>query len=803
LQTYNKTEGEVPRKADELRAQLDEAQDILRAIRGGEVDALVISGSHGDQVYTLKGAEHPYRVMVEAMNEGAVTLTVDGTIFYSNRSFAAMLKMPLEGVIGSTMGRFVLAEDLPGYETLIRQGQESSSKGEVRLRARDGSIVPVYLSISALEPAPTDSVCAIVTDLTEHKRNQELVASETLERTIRVEAEAGRQRIANTLESITDSFFAMDREWRITHVNQRAAAIYGQTRAELIGKVFWDFFPQDRMTEVDNQYHKAMAERVPVHFEGRSRIAEGSWFEMHVYPTEEGLAVYFRDITERKNAEEKLRRSEAYLAEGQRISHTGSWAVKFPSGDVIWSEELFRIYGLDPATTKLSQQMAFQLVHLEDRPLVQEAFERAVREKSDYAVEHRAILADGSLKHLHALGHPVLNESGTLTEYIGTVVDITERKRVEEQLRRSEAHMAEAQRLGHIGSWIWNVATGDCFWSQEHFHIFGLDPETFKPTKENTQRLIHPEDLPSVEQTLERAIRERSNFEVEYRIVRPDGSIRYHRGLGHPLVRESGELEFVGTVLDVTERRRAEEALQKAQAELAHVTRVTTMGELTASIAHEINQPLGAIVTHGQACLRLLSREPPNLDKSREVIERMISDGLRASEVIRRIRALLGKTTPEETWLSLNEVIQEVIPLVASELVRTEVRLRTELAADLPPVRGDRVQLQQVILNLIVNGKDAVSGEGWQPRELLVSSRKSTPEEVLVAVRDSGTGLDPRDSERIFDAFFTTKPGGMGLGLSISRTIVEAHGGRLWATSNEGRGATFQLALPTGGESRP
>jgi signal transduction histidine kinase len=251
---------------------------------------------------------------------------------------------------------------------------------------------------------------------------------------------------------------------------------------------------------------------------------------------------------------------------------------------------------------------------------------------------------------------------------------------------------------------------------------------------------------------------------------------------------------------EMIERKRAEAALHEARAALAHVTRVMTMGELIASIAHEVNQPLGAIVTNGQACLRLLARESPDLNMSREVIERMISDGMRASEVITRMRTLLKKNDAEKALLHVNEIIQDVIAFTSPELIKSEIRLRTALAVDLPLVLGDRVQLQQVILNLLLNAKEAMSGAGWKPRELFITSLASSSGEAVVAVRDSGPGLDPRDYDRIFDAFFTTKAEGLGLGLSISRRIIEAHGGRLWATSNEDQGAIIQFALPAGGK---
>jgi C4-dicarboxylate-specific signal transduction histidine kinase len=284
---------------------------------------------------------------------------------------------------------------------------------------------------------------------------------------------------------------------------------------------------------------------------------------------------------------------------------------------------------------------------------------------------------------------------------------------------------------------------------------------------------------------------------------RAEGALRSaHEELEQRVVERTRELEAVNEDLrkEIAERKHAEEALGTAQSELAHATRAMTLGELTTSIAHEVNQPLGAIVTNGQTCLRLLSRDAPDLEGTLEAIEAIIGDALRASEVIKRIRAFLKKGGTERTPLNINEPIRGVISLAVYELVKNQVSLWEDLAADLPPVLGDRVQLQQVVLNLILNAIQAMSGEGWQPRELLMSTQQNKPDEITVAVRDTGQGFDARDGERMFNAFFTTKEGGLGLGLSISRTIIEAHGGKLWATTNEGKGATFQFTLPTTGE---
>jgi PAS domain S-box-containing protein len=376
--------------------------------------------------------------------------------------------------------------------------------------------------------------------------------------------------------------------------------------------------------------------------------------------------------------------------------------------------------------------------------------------------------------------------------------EISRRKGFEEELRRSEAYLAEAQRLSHTGSWAFNVATRRFIHSsEEHFRMFGFDPREGMPVWEDWVRRIHPDDRKRTIETLRQKLRDRSDYELEFRIVHPDGTIKHIHTLGHPGLNPSGDLvNFVGTSVDMTERKRAEEARLDAQNKLAHANRVTTMGHLTASIAHEVNQPITATVTNAETALRWLDHRPPDLEEVQQALVRIIKDGNRAGDVIGRIRDLIKRAPPREDRFDINGVIREVVALTRGEAVKNGVSVQTELVDGLPPIRADRVQLQQVILNLIINAVEAMSGVKDGSRELLISSRKAESDGVLVAVRDSGPGLASATLEHLFDAFYTTKSGGMGIGLAICRSIIEAHGGRVWASPNTTRGAVFQFNLP-------
>ena len=356
---------------------------------------------------------------------------------------------------------------------------------------------------------------------------------------------------------------------------------------------------------------------------------------------------------------------------------------------------------------------------------------------------------------------------------------------------RTERYLAEGQRLSHTGSWAENKITGEVFWSDEMFRIFAYEPGTSITFQKIIEERVHPDDRAAFVQTAETTMREKRDIDLEHRIVFPDGSIRFHHVVAHPIVNAAGEVvEIFGTTMDITDRTMAMESARRAQMELAHVTRLTTMGELVASIAHEVNQPLAAVVTNGNASLRWLDGEPPNLREVRDATERIIASAMRASEIVSRIRSLVAKKEAERVALDINDVVRGVLALSAAEMRRYGVSLQTDLAVDLRAVFADPIQLQQVMLNLIINAIDAMRADTCRERTLVVRSEQAQ-NRVLVTVKDSGCGISPEDQPRIFDPFYTTKSGGIGMGLAISRSIIQAHGGAIWMTPQAAGGSAF------------
>jgi PAS domain S-box-containing protein len=398
---------------------------------------------------------------------------------------------------------------------------------------------------------------------------------------------------------------------------------------------------------------------------------------------------------------------------------------------------------------------------------------------------------------------PVLVGSALFDEQHGQgvsfVLDLTERKRAEEALRRSEAYLAEAQRLSHTGTSVFD-ATRTVYWSEESYRIFGLDPLRGVPDDEIVMQRIHSDDRNRVREVLREASRLKREYVVDYRVVLPDGTLKYLQSSGHPLFSADGELrEYVATHVEVTERIRAQEQAEKLrqlEADLAHMNRLSIMGELTASLSHEILHPIATARNNARAATRFLEMKPPNLGEVREALSCIVRDADRAKDIVGRVRDHVKKAPPRKDQFEVNEAIEEVIGMVRSAIDKNKVSVRTDFVANSIRVEGDRVQLQQVVLNLILNAIEAMNSVEQGARELSIRTEQHQLGGVLVAVCDSGPGIDQEHFARVFDPFYTTKASGLGMGLAICRSIVDAHGGRLWVGANEPQGAVFQFTLP-------
>jgi PAS domain S-box-containing protein len=413
-----------------------------------------------------------------------------------------------------------------------------------------------------------------------------------------------------------------------------------------------------------------------------------------------------------------------------------------------------------------------------------------------------AVLMTGVIRARDELEMSVAKRTAELTRANEDLShEIAERRRAEEKLRQSEAYLAEAQRLTHTGSWVWQVAGREALHlSDEWYRIYGFEPEQGAPAWGLRLERVHPEDRGRWQEAIDRAVSEKSDYEVEFRILLPSGTVKHIRSVGHPVLNASADLvQFVGSSTDITDRKHAEEALHQAQADLARISRATTMGELTASLAHEVNQPIAAALTDANTCLRWLMRDQPDVEEAREAASRVVRDAVRASNIINRMRSLFKKETLERELVDVNQVIREMVVLLNSDATRYSISMRTELSENLPVIMGDRVQLQQVLMNLMINGIEAMKDVDG-PRQLVIKSQPAPDtqpdEQLMVSISDTGVGLPSQQVDRIFNSFFTTKRDGTGMGLRISRSIVESHGGRLWASSNSPRGASFHLTLP-------
>ncbi len=599
-----------------------------------------------------------------------------------------------------------------------------------------------------------------------------------------------------------DAIVAYDMSDRITFWNQGAEALYGWRAEQAIGQRIHELtqtsssIPLDELRDAVVREGRWEGELQRVRSDG-STVIVASRFALWRDDKGKPRAVLAtnNDVTVRKRMEAELQRQQDELRATIDAIPGMVWSSSL-DGEVSYINRRWNELGISLTDgADGSGDVWTSIVHPDDWPAMHAAWRGAIATGKPFDNESRIRHSNGSYRWMHIGAEPLRCPDGQILRWYGVNTDIEERKQAEQALERSEAFLSDAQRLSRTGSIASRLPAGEMWWSDEVYRIFEYAPD-YTPGIELILARTHPDDLALVRDAYEAGLAGAPYVDVEHRLQMPDGRIKHVHYVAHLAVPQSASIEYVGALMDVTERQLAQEALDRSTAELAHVTRVTMLGELAASIAHEVTQPLAAIVTAGDAATRWLNRAKPDLGEVGQSINQMVRDAKRASDVIRQIRAMAQKRDPSQAVLDLNGIVRESIELVRRELDAARVELEVSYAEPPPFVCGDRVQLQQVVINLVMNGAQAMAGVTGRARRMRIGTRLVDGEHGQVAIEDSGTGISAENVGRLFNAFFTTRADGMGMGLSICRSIVEAHGGRIWAESEEGRGATMQFVLP-------
>ena len=629
------------------------------------------------------------------------------------------------------------------------------------------------------------------TDIDDQKRAEEALRA----------SEAELRQVIDNIPGLV-STLAPNGETKL--VNRQILEYFGKTPEELKNWKLSDAIHPADLPHIIALHTQSIQSGASFGSEYRLRRVDGvyRWFQFRAEPVRNaagsvsGWYVLATDIHDRKQAEEALQASERNFASIINTIPTLAWSARPDGCCDFLSQGWLDFTGL---TTEEAHGWGWLTAfHPEDRDKLVQNWQSAIATGVWVDTEARLCRFDGVYRWTLIRANPWRSESGAFVKWYGTNTDIDDRKRAEEQVQRSEAFLAEAQHLTRVGSFAWCVSTGEIRCSEQLYRIFEVEPGTQLTTALVAER-IHPNDLSITAETVERAHRAVSDLENEYRIVMHDGSIKRLHFVAHATHDREGRLEYIGAVQDVTQRRIAEEALIAARQELDRVTRIMSLGVLTASIAHEVNQPLSGIVTNAGTCLRMLDSDPPNIEGARETAVRMIRDGNRASEVVTRLRSLFRSKEVAAERVDLNDAAREVIALSSSELESKQIIVRHEFAENLPAVKGDRIQLQQVIQNLLRNASDSMISINSRPRHLMIKTESGDGKDVHVTVQDTGIGIPPEAAGHLFDPLYTTKEDGMGIGLSVSRSIVEAHQGQIWATTNDGPGSSFTFSIPSEG----
>ena len=785
----------------------------------------------------LQQREAKIQRLVDANIVGVLMSNVEGQIVEANDAFLNMVGYSREDL---TSGRLRWTQLTPPEwractDRAVAHLRETGrcEVYEKEYFRQDGTRVPVLLAAAAVEDTRGEYV-AFVLDLTERKRAEQ--AREEIE-----------ERWKAAFESNPTMYFIVDAAGTIVSVNAFGAEQLGYGVGELLGRSVLDVFYEPDRDPV--QKHAQECFKQPgrtLRWEARKIRKNGTM----LWVRETANAVFLKkrpvllvvceDITEQKRAEALLSGEKRILemvakanplpeildglcrlveeqasgvlasillVESGELRHGGAPSLPKAYTEAIDGVRIGPCVGSCGTAAYRSQQVIVEDIATD--PLWADYREaalphslRACWSTPIFSSEHKVI---GTFAMYYREPRRPSHSDQELIEQITYLAGVAiERELTYEQLQRSEAYLAEAQKLAHTGSWAFRVGSKTAaYWSEENFRIWAFDPEQGPPDRDTVVERVHRDDRDRVIEAVQSAISAGKDYAVEFKIVLPDGTNRYIHGLGHPVFSASGEpVELVGTDVDVTERKHAEqerERLRQLEADLAHMNRVSMMGELAASLSHELKQPITAAITNANTCLRWLARDQPDVEEVRKAAKRIVADGTRAADIIDRLRSLYKKGAPPERELvDVNELLREMLALLRGEAVRYSVSMRTDLAAGLPKVRADRVQLQQVLLNLMLNAIEAMKDSAGV---LTTRSQLGQDGQLLISVSDTGVGLPVENTDQIFDAFFTTKPQGSGMGLAISRSIVKSHGGRLWATANSGRGATFHFTLPAVAEA--
>lgn len=743
-------------------------------------------------------SERRLKLVIDTTPAQIWTTNPDGKTESVNQHFLDYVGCTLEELQESTWGVIVHPDDHPAISALWKSLQAAGvpGEGEARLRRHDGLYRWFLLRAQPLH----DESGRIVKW---HGVNIDIDDRKIAEQALAINERSLKQAI--------DRFPA-----NLSFVTGTGANVS-------LSQHFWDFTgltpDPAHPTQWLDAYHPEDREPMLAKFtsfrisgeggevEGRLRRFDGAyrWFQIRTRPVHDDSGQVVRwysvgvDIEDRKNAEQALAESERDLKAAIDQFPAMLWFTDGQGNKEMLNQHFWDFTGLSPDDP--SPTGWYAAFHPDELPSVGKKFQALLETGKVGDVEARLRRFDGVYRLFLLRSFPSRDATGRIVRWYGVGTDIEDRKRAEADLQRALRDLNEAQKLSRTGSYANDYASGEHLWSEELYRMFEFEPGS-QITSEAALAAVHPDDRAGFAAAFEKSANDGTDIDLNYRIVTVSGQTKHLHTVAHISGWEEKRPIIIGAVQDITDTRLAEAALDRARSELAHASRAMSLGVLTASIAHEVNQPLSGIITNADTCVLMLSAEPPQIDVARETALRTIRDGKRASEVISRLRALFGRKEFAAETVDLNEAAREVIALSSHELHRQRIDLRTRFAHHLPQVIGDRVQLQQVIINLVLNAADAVKGVDAASRQIFIETALDGSNTVRLTVQDTGTGLAPDALAKIFDAFYTTKADGMGIGLSVSRSIVERHGGRLWATQNEGPGATFSFSIPLPGGER-